>query len=124
MKHFSIISKPLTGLLKKEAFECSDSSDQAFLLLKKALVSATVLAVPDFSKVFVVETDASQMGIGAVLMQDNHHVAYISRSLGPKWQRLSVYEKELLAIVFAIQKWEQYLMSSHFIINTDQKSLK
>lgn len=124
MKHFSIISKPLTDLLKKGAFEWSDCSHNAFILLKKALVSAPVLAVPDFSKTFVVETDASQMGIGAVLMQDDHPVAYISRSLGPKWQRLSVYEKELLAMIFVVQKWEQYLMSSHFIIKTDQKSLK
>ncbi|XP_056688530.1 uncharacterized protein [Spinacia oleracea] len=79
---------------------------------------------PNLSKVFVVETDASCKGIGAVLMQDNHPLAYISRTLGPKWQKLSVYEKELLAIVFAVQKWEQYLMSTHFVIKTDQKSLK
>lgn len=80
--------------------------------------------MPDFNKPFIVETDASKHGIGAVLMQDKHPLAYISRSLGPRWQKLSVYEKELLAIVFAVQKWEQYLMNSHFIVRTDQKSLK
>lgn len=52
----------------------------------------------------MVETDASKNGVGAVLMQDSHPIAYISRSLGPKWQLLSVYEKELLALVFAVQK--------------------
>lgn len=57
-------------------------------------------------------------------MQDYHPIAYISRSSGPKWKKLSVYEKEWLAIVFAVQKWEPYLMSSHFIIKTDQKILK
>ena len=51
-------------------------------------------------------------------------MAFISKSLGPKWQNLSVYEKELLAIVTAVQKWEQYLLGGHFIIRTDQKSLK
>lgn len=72
----------------------------------------------------MVETDASKTGIGAVLMQDHHPLALISKSLGPKWQKLSLYEKELLAIVCAVQKWELYLMGSHFIIKTDQKSLK
>ena len=56
------------------------------------------------------ETDASMFGIGAVLIQDNYPLAFISRALGPKWQRLSVYEKELLAVVFSVQKWEQYLI--------------
>ncbi|XP_056696470.1 transposon Tf2-1 polyprotein isoform X1 [Spinacia oleracea] len=57
-------------------------------------------------------------------MQEGHPLAFISRALGPKWQKLSVYEKELLAIVFVVQKWEQYLMGNHFLIKTDQKSLK
>ena len=57
-------------------------------------------------------------------MQEHHPIAFISRALGPKWEALSVYEKELLAMVFAVQKWEQYLLGSHFIIKTDQKSLK
>lgn len=57
-------------------------------------------------------------------MQNNHPLAYISKSLGPRWKNLSVYEKELLAIVCAVQKWEQYLCGGHFVIKTDQKSLK
>lgn len=80
--------------------------------------------MPDFDKQFIVQTYASQKGIGVVLTQDGHPLAFISRSLGPKWQQLSVYEKELLAILFAVQKWEQYLMGSHFLIRDDQKSLK
>lgn len=104
VKNCSIISKPLTDLLKKGAFAWSESVQQAFIALKQALFLAPVLAVPDFDKQFIVETDASKNGIRAVLMQDNHPLAYISRSLGPRWQKLSVYEKELLAIVFAVQK--------------------
>lgn len=124
IRGYALISRPLNDLLKKGAFNWTDTADQAFTDLKHALVTAPVLAIPNFSKVFVVETDASKDGIGAVLMQESHPIAYISRSLGPKWQMLSVYEKELLALVFAVQKWEQYLMGAHFIIKTDQKSLK
>lgn len=62
-----------------------------------------MLAVPNFGKTFIVETDASKEGIGAVLMQDQHPIAFISRALG-KWMKLSVYEKELLALVFVVQK--------------------
>ncbi|KAL8108106.1 hypothetical protein AgCh_024522 [Apium graveolens] len=64
------------------------------------------------------------MGIGAVLMQEGHPLAFISKSLGPKLQNLSAYEKELLALLFAVQKWEQYLLGSHFIVKTDRKSLQ
>jgi len=88
------------------------------------MTSAPVLAMPDFEAPFEIETDASSQGIGAVLQQNRHPIAFISRTLGPRWQNLSVYEKELLAIVFAVQKWEQYLLGRPFIIRTNQKSLK
>lgn len=102
MKHYSIISKDLTALLKKRSFQWSNEAQQAFDNLKSALTTAPVLAVPKFSKQFVIETDSSKVGIGAVLMQDEHPLAFFSYSLGPRWQKLSVYEKELLAIVHAV----------------------
>lgn len=116
-------SKALTDLLKKENFVWSEQAQEAFTSLKHALAKALVLALPDLSKTFEVETDASKQGICAVLMQTGQPIAYISRSLGPRWQKLSVYEKELLAVVFVVQKWEKYLTNNQFIIRTDQKSL-
>ena len=123
VKSYAVISRPLTDLLKIGAFAWNEAAQQAFDQLKTALSSVPVLAIPNFEIPFEIETDASKGGIGAV-MQQGHPLAYISRALGPKWQRLAVYEKELLALVFAVQKWEQYLLGNHFIIKTDQKSLK
>lgn len=72
----------------------------------------------------MVETDASGYGIGAVLMQDKHPIAYISKALGTKKREMSIYERELLAIVYTVQKWGAYLSHRHFIIKTDHKSIK
>lgn len=121
---YNIIARPLKNLLTKEAFLWSTAATTVFQALKTALSTAPVLALPDFSKTFTVETDASNLGIGAVLMQDNHPICFINRALGPRHQALSVYEKELLAVVHAVQTWHAYLAHRPFIIKTDQKSLK
>lgn len=124
VQHFGMIAKPLTELLKKGSlFIWTEACETAFQLLKKALMTAPVLALPDFSKPFVVETDASDTGIGAVLQQDGHPIAYVSKALGPRTQGLSTYEKESLAILLAIDQWKAYLHPAEFIIHTDQKSL-
>ena len=99
-----MISKPFTDLLRTGEFKWNEQAQEAFLTLKKALCQAPVLAIPDLNKTFIVETDAFDGGIGVVLMQEGHLISFISTSSGPKWQQLSVYEKELLALVFAIQK--------------------
>ena len=124
IKHYGLISKPLTDLLKKNAFLSSEKSQVAFDTLKNAMVSAPILALPNFSLLFIMETDASGIGIGAVLMQQGHPIAYLSKSLAPKHQHLSAYEKEFLAMVLAVEKWRPYLLGKHFIIKTDHFSLK
>lgn len=79
-----MIARPLSPLLKKDGFVWNQEATEAFVALKGVLSSTPVLALPDFEKVFVVETDASNHGIGAVLMQDGHPICYISRALGPR----------------------------------------
>lgn len=122
VKNYSIVAKPLTNLLKKHQFSWSPEADQAFYNLKQLMTSTPVLAIPNFSLPFTVETDACSTGVGAVLMQQDRPVAYLSEALGPKHQNLSIYE-EFLALIMAVEKWRSYLQRQEFIIRTDHKSL-
>ncbi|GJS18308.1 putative mitochondrial protein [Tanacetum coccineum] len=124
IKAYASISRPLTLLLKKNSFQWNEESQVAFESLKKAMISAPVLALPDFDKEFTVETDASGIGIGAVLIQGGHPIAYLSKTLSAKHQLMSTYEKEFLAVILALERWRGYLLDRHFKIKTDHFSLK
>lgn len=109
IKNYGLISRTLTDLLKKHTqFQWTPQLQQCFEALKKALISAPVLSLADFSKEFTIETDASDKGIGAVLMQQGHPIAYLSKALSKRSQALSTYE-ECLAIILAVDKWRPYL---------------
>lgn len=124
MQNYGPISKPLTNLRRKNSFHWNEEAQHAFDALKTAMIAARILALPNFLKPFVVETDASGLGIGAVLMQDAHAIAYLSKALSPNHQHLSAYKKEFLAVVIAVEKWTPYLLGRHFIIKTNHFSLK
>lgn len=98
------------------------NSIAAFAKLKQALPSTQILALPDFSKQFAVKTDAS--GVNAMLTQEGHTIAYLSKTLSGPNLALSIYDKEMLAIVFAVQHWRPYLLRQHFRIITDHKLIK
>jgi hypothetical protein len=123
VRNYGLISKPLTQLLSSKTFTWTEQAAAAFQLLKEAMVSTPVLALPDFTKPFVIETDACDSGVGAVLMQHGHPIAYMSKALGVMNRKLSVYEKEFLAVMLAVDKWRQYLQRGPFLILTDHKSL-
>ena len=124
VKHFAVIAKPLTDLLRKIVlFVWTLAHTASFQALKQALISAPVLAMPDFSIPFCLETDASNLGVGAFLLQNGHPLAFISKPLGLKTQGLSTYEKEYLAIVIAIDQCRSYLQQAEFFIYTDQMNL-
>nr|GEW25569.1 retrotransposon-related protein [Tanacetum cinerariifolium] len=97
---------------------------QAFENLQQAMVQSPMLALPNFVEEFVIETDAKGFGSEAMLQQQGHPIAFLSKTLAPKHQSLSAYEKKLLAVVLALQKWRGYLLDMHFKIMTDHFSLK
>ncbi|KAH9649714.1 hypothetical protein KPL70_026087 [Citrus sinensis] len=121
---YASLAAPLTDLLCKDAFQWTPAAADAFEALKRAMVEAPVLRLPDFDSDFILETDASNVGIGAVLMQSGHPISYFSKKLGPRLRASSTYIKELTAIVEAVHKWRQYLLGRFFVIRTDHKSIK
>ena len=80
--------------------------------------------MPNFNKVFIIETDASGGGIRVVLQQNGRPIALMSRALGVAKKAWSTYAKEMLAMVEALRTWRPYLLGQRFVIQTDQRSLK
>jgi hypothetical protein len=121
---YGVIAAPLTALLKKEGFSWTEEAATAFTALKAAITSAPVLALPDFTKSFIVECDASTHGFGAVLIQDSHPIAFFSRPVAPRHRSLAAYERELIGLVHAVRHWRPYLWGRRFTVRTDRYSLK
>lgn len=98
----------------------------AFEDLKGALSAGPVLHSPNFDKPFVLQTDASEVGLGAVLLQEGerHPIAYLSRKLYPRETRYSVVEKECLLMKWAFDSLRYYLLGREFLVETDHRALQ
>lgn len=103
--NYGSIAWPLTDLLKKDQFQWGKAAKETFERLKVAMTSVPMLVLSNFNEVFVVESDASGVGLGAVLMQNKQPLAYFSRALTDCEKEKSIYERELMVIVLTIQKW-------------------
>lgn len=101
--HFAALAAPLTQLLRKEAFVWSQEATGAFAQLRKAMSSTLVLALPNFSIPFIIQTNASGNGVGAIFAQNGWPIAFFSKQLTPRVQSTSAYNRELCALVLAIQ---------------------
>ena len=104
-KNYGRIEAHLTTLLKKDAFSWTLQATKAFEHIKEAMCLAPVLAMPDFTKTFIMECDASGNGIGVVLMQEGRPITFESRPIKGKYLQKAIYEKEMLAILHALKKW-------------------
>ncbi|KAK1602151.1 hypothetical protein QYE76_017194 [Lolium multiflorum] len=125
VKDFSTIACPLNELTKKNVpFVWGKAQQKAFDELKKRLTEAPLLALPDFSKTFEIECDASGLGIGGVLMQNGKPVAYYSEKLDGARLNYPIYDKELYALVRVLEVWQHYLWPKEFVIHSDHESLK
>ena len=128
---FARIASPLHALLKKDAvFNWSSECEDAFGRLKKALVNTPVLAYPQYEDQhpFILETDASTRGLGAVLAQQQvdgkvHPIAFASRSLNPAEQKYTITELETLGLVWAVKLFRPYILGHRCIVFTDHGSL-
>ena len=111
IQDFSKIAVPLTQLTKKEVkFVWDKNRQEAFEVLKKKLCEAPVLTLPEGMDDFVVYSDASNKGLGCVLMQRGKVIAYASRQLKDAETRYTTHDLELAAIVFALKIWRHYYM--------------
>ena len=111
MMGYSTLAAPLTNLTKLDSdiSAWNGACDISFQGIKDALCNAPTLALPDFTKPFEVVADASIVGIGAVLMQDSHPVAYLSKKLSPAEVNYITTDQELLAVLTALNEWRCYL---------------
>ena len=106
VKGFSQLATPLTDLTKKGAFSWTDTTQQTFDRLKEVMSSCPMLALPDFTQPFILECDALGQGIDAVLMQRGHPIAFESRKLLLHERLYSLYDKEMLAIMHVLAKFQ------------------
>ena len=129
IQNFSTVASPLYALTRKDVeFLWEPIHQDAFCHLKQLLINAPVLAFPDFTQDFVLETDASGMGLGAILAQTHedgatHPIAYASRTLQQHERNYAATELEALGIVWAVKHFHHYLYGHHCEVYTDHKPL-
>src|ERR1700728_3731798 len=128
---FSDLAKPLNDLLKKDKkFEWTNDCQKAFDSLKRRFTEEPVLMMPDQTRPFQIETDASKYATGAILTQldangDRHPVSFISKTFSPAERNYEIYDRELLAIIRALEEWRHYIQGSAHttVILSDHKNL-
>ena len=130
MPNFAAIGTPLTDLTKKgqpNQIVWGNSQENAFQSLKACLVKSPILKLPDLDKTFILRVEASEIGLGAVLLQEadgeKFPIAYASRKLLPRERNYSVIEKECLAVVWGVTKFHRYLFGKEFELETDHQPL-
>ena len=113
----------ITECMKQGEFIWTKAATKAFNEVKQKMTEAPIIRLLDFTKPFEVECDASSIGIGGVLSQEHHPIAYFSEKLNDAKQKYSTYDKEFYAIIRAFWHWHHYLLSREFVIYSDYEAL-
>ena len=117
--------RQLNDIVKKDVvIKWGQEQEKAFETLKDKLTKTPILALPNFTKTFEIDCDASNIGFGAILLQEGHPIAYFSEKLKGSHLNYSIYDKELYALVRALQNWQHYLFPKEFVIHSYHESLK
>ncbi|GJX76150.1 putative CCCH-type zinc finger family protein [Tanacetum coccineum] len=125
IRNFSSLVSPITECMRANLkIYWTPEANESFRLIKKKISEASVLALPDFEKVFEVDCDASKVRIGVVLSQEGHPVAFFSEKLSGSRLNYITYDVEFYVIVRALRHWQHYLMHNEFILNSDHEALK
>ena len=125
LPHLSDVMKPLRDLTHKDAAWCwDDLQEKAWDDFKTLIASAPVLAYYKPTEVLEIQCDSSQSGLGAALMQNGHPIAYASRALTETETRYAQIEKEMLAIVFSVEKFNDFTFGRRTVVHTDHKPLE
>ena len=120
----SDITAPLRDLLKEQTWSWLEKHEDAWNAIKSVLIKQPVLQFYDVNKDIIVQADSSSTGLGAVLIQDGKPVAYASRALTRTERNYAQIEKELLSIVYAMRKFEKYILGKKALIQNDHKPLE
>ena len=133
IRNFAEIARPLYELVGKRKWTWTDEQQRSFEKLKEALTTAPILAYPDTKGRYILDTDASNFAVGAVLSQvqvndegqeEERVIAYFSKTLNQSEQRYCARRRELLAIIKAVKHFDVYLRGPEFTIRTDHASLQ
>lgn len=122
--HFSAIMAPLTDCMRDGKFAWSQEASNAFATIKDKLTSAPILVLPDFNVTFELHSDASKLGIGAVLSQNGRPIAFYSEKLSGARSRYNTYDVEFYAVVQAIKHWRHFLVHREFVLFTDHDAIR
>lgn len=130
VKDFAVVAAPLHNLTKgkkTKTLKWTIDAESAFIKMKTLLTTTPVVTCPDYRKPFVIQCDASNIGIGAVLCQETNGmdqpIAYLSRKLNDREAKYSTSERELLSVVYAIEKFRPYIDGTRFTVVTDHSAL-
>jgi len=123
INNYTHLTTLLSNLLKKNYFQWNNKVEECFETLKKVMSSTPVLATPYFTKPFVVVCDALGVGIRAMLMKNDHPREFEIWNLNIRERLKSTYDREIITIIHALAKWQQYLLGNNFLIRIDHNSL-